>query len=102
MMKLVEECAGMGELILNGTLLRRARYRIHRYQGMTRGSELPIPGLFRLEGSIDFDPATDSADWLGVPLALKLQDGRTVGITIAGPDGRVLSEGHGPMKCQCC
>ena len=101
-MKLVEESSGAGELMLNGEPLRPVRYRISRYQGMVEGSGLPIPGLHRIEGSIDFDASKDSVDWIGVPLALKLDDGRVLGITLIGIDGRVLSEGHGPMKCLCC
>ena len=101
-MKLVEENSGDGELMLNGESLRRVRYRISRYQGMVEGSGLPIPGLHRIEGSIDFDSSKDSLDWIRIPLALKLEDGRVLGITLVGSDGRILSEGHGPMKCLCC
>lgn len=88
--------------MLNGASLRPVRYRISRYQAMVEGSGLPIPGLHRIEGSIDFDASKDSIDWIGVPLALKLEDGRVLGITLVGSDGRVLSEGHGPTKCLCC
>jgi len=101
-MKLVEELSGSGELILNGDTLRAVRYSIRRYQGFVEGSGLPIPGLHRIEGSIDFDPFHDSPDWLRTPLGLKLEDGRVLAITVISTDGRVLSEGHGPSKCLCC
>ena len=102
MMKRVEECSGIGELMLHGETLRRAAYRIIRYQGIVDHSGLPIPGLHRIEGSITFDASKDSLDWIGASLGLKLEDGRVLGITIVSTDGRILSEGHGPMKCQCC
>src|SRR5437773_11185749 len=101
-MKLIEESAGLGKLELNGQALRQVRYQISRYQGVMEGSGLPIPGLYRIEGSIDFDASADSSDLIGTPLALKLEDGRVLGITVVSSDGRVLSEGHGPMKCLCC
>ena len=102
MMKLVEECEGTGELVRNSQMLRRIGYRISRYQGMTEGSGMPIPGLFRIEGSIDFDANRDGLEWLGEPLGLRLEDGRVLGITLVDAEGRVLSEGHGPSKCLCC
>ena len=86
----------------NGQAIRPIGYRVRRYQGMTEGSGMPIPGLFRIEGSIDFDTRSDSAEWLGTALGLKLEDGRVLGITIVDSAGRILSEGHGPSKCQCC
>lgn len=101
-MKLVESGSGVGTLLRNGTELRQVRYDIHRYQGVMEGSGLPIPGLFRIEGSIDFDSAHDPVEWINVPLTLKLNDGRALGIILADRTGRVLSEGHGPLKCMCC
>ena len=101
-MNLIEEISGFGELFLNGTALCRVRYQIRRYQGVMEGSGLPIPGLFRTEGSIDFDPIRDSKNWIDVPLMLKLEDGRSLAIILVDDAGRVLSEGHGPMKCMCC
>lgn len=98
-MKLVEESSGAGELMRDGQTLRPVRYQIQRYQGVSEGSGLPIPGLHRIEGSIDVDA---SADWIGTPLALKLEDGRVLAITLVSGDGRILSEGHGPSKCLCC
>ena len=98
MMKLVEENAGIGEVISDGRTLGPVRYRINRYQGMSEGSGLPIPGLFRIEGSID----GCHPEWIGAALGLKLEDGRVLGITLVDNSGRILSEGHGPSKCQCC
>lgn len=62
---------------------------------------MPIPGLHRIEGSTDYE-VTD-ASLVGRPLTLRLEDGRTIGVTLAARDGRILSEGHGPGGgCQCC
>ena len=100
-MRLIEEQSGVGELILEGRVLRKVHYAIRRHQGFA-GSGLPIPGQFRVEGTIDFNPAEDPSAWIGVPMGLKLEDGRVLGITIADACGRLLSEGHGPSKCLCC
>ena len=102
MMKLVEENSGTGELMQDGKAIRQIGYQVRRYQGMTEGSGMPIPGLFRIEGSIAFDATKDPMEWIGAGLGLKLEDGRVLGITIVDTDGRVLSEGHGPSKCLCC
>jgi hypothetical protein len=102
MMKLIEDGSGVGELIREGRTLRRVRYQVRRYQGVMEGSGLPIPGLFRIEGSVDFDPTKDSSEWLATPLTLRLEDGRSLGIYLVDTNGRILSEGHGPMKCMCC
>lgn len=101
-MKLVEERSGTGELTLNGALLRNVLYTIRRHQGFVEHSGLPIPGLQRLEGSIDFNPDKDPAGWIGIPIALRLEDGRTLAITIIDARGNILSEGHGPSRCLCC
>jgi hypothetical protein len=102
MMKLVEETSGIGELSSDEAVLRQVQYRLNRFQGMTEQSEMPIPGLFRIEGSIEFNANSNPDEWVGIPLRLKLQDGRVVGITVVTTDGRILSEGHGPSKCLCC
>jgi hypothetical protein len=101
-MRLVEESSGSGELLLNGSSLRPVRYEFRRFQGFLEGSGMPIPGLHRIEGSVDFDATKDPAEWIGTTLNLKLEDGRVFGIMITGNDGRILSEGHGPSKCLCC
>jgi len=101
MLKLVEECSGVGDLIVNGEVLRQVRYTLTRYQGMAE-SGLPIPGLHRIEGSLNLDATADPSDLVGTPLTLKLEDGRALGITLATRDGRILAEGHGPGRCLCC
>jgi len=98
MMKLVEECSGTGELLQNGQMVRPIAYQVRRYQGMSDGSGMPIPGLFRIEGAVQMD----SSEWIGTSLGLRLDDGRVLGITIVDAAGRILSEGHGPSKCLCC
>lgn len=99
--RLTEELSGVGELFQDGTVLGRVRYSIARYQGFLVGSGMPIPGLHRIEGSTDYE-VTD-ASLVGRPLTLRLEDGRTIGVTLAARDGRILSEGHGPGGgCQCC
>ena len=100
---LVEESAGVGDLMRGDDVIRRVRYRIARYQGMLDGSGMPIPGLHRIEGSVDLEGVTIPADAAGGPIMLRLEDGRAVGIAIAGSDGRILEEGHGPGRgCSCC
>ena len=99
--RLTEELTGVGELFQDGTVLRRVRYSIARYQGFLVGSGMPIPGLHRIEGATDYE-VTD-ASLVGRPLTLRLEDGRTIGVTLAARDGRILSEGHGPGGgCRCC
>jgi hypothetical protein len=102
MMKLVEERTGVADLLHKGEILRQVRYRFSRYQGMLEGSGMPIPGLHRIEGAIDFDQARDPADLVGAALVIRLEDGRSLSITMTGRDGHILSEGHGPMRCLCC
>jgi hypothetical protein len=102
MMKLIEESSGLGDLSQKGTPLRQVRYQISRYQGFMDGSGMPIPGLYRIEGSIDFDRDKDPTSWIQAPLTLRMEDGRSLQITLADDTGRVLSEGHGPLKCMCC
>ena len=97
----VEEYAGVGDLSRQGEVLRQVRYRITRYQALS-GNGLPIPGLHRVEGAIELGPGDDFSTLIGTPLALRLEDGRALAITIASADGRVLSEGHGPSRCLCC
>ena len=100
MMKLVEEYAGVGDLETKGESVPQVRYRIARYQGFVDHSGLPVPGVHRIEGSVD--TAADLEPLIGRPLTLRLEDGRAIGITIADSSGRVLAEGHGPSRCLCC
>jgi hypothetical protein len=101
-MKLVEEYVGVGDLSGNGDVLRQVRYRIARYQAFSPANGLPIPGLHRVEGAIDLPPNQAVADMVGAPLVLRLEDGRSLAVTLADNSGRILSEGHGPSRCCCC
>jgi hypothetical protein len=100
-MKAVEEFEGRGELLWPGAAARPVGYRLTRHQGVSANG-LPIPGLFRIEGHLDFggDGVPDEA--IGPTLTLRLADGRSMGVTMTSRDGRVLSEGHGPSRCLCC
>lgn len=101
-MKLVEECSGVGELIAGPRTYQQVSYRISRFQGMAP-SGLPIPGLHRIEGNVDVARVPNAAALVGDTLTLKLSDGRSLGLTLAAADGRVLAEGHGPKHgCACC
>jgi hypothetical protein len=102
MMKLVEEVSGVGDLSAQGEVIRQVRYQIARYQGMHDVSGMPIPGLHRIEGSVDGGGSFDFAPFVGSSLVLRLEDGRALGITLADRAGRVLAEGHGPSRCLCC
>jgi hypothetical protein len=100
--KLVEECSGSGELIRGREIVGRVRYRVDRYQGMMEASGLPVPGLHRIEGSIEPEEGPISPALAGTGLTLRLADGRTVAVTL-GVDGSVRAEGHGPGQgCSCC
>jgi hypothetical protein len=104
MMRLIEESAGLGSLTRNTSnpVAIEVRYRISRYQGFMEGSGLPIPGLYRIEGAVDLTSDANSSAWIDAPVTLRLEDGRSLQITVVDRAGRVLSEGHGPMKCMCC
>jgi hypothetical protein len=100
-LKLVEECAGMGELSWRDRVFQNVRYEIKRFQGMAR-SGLPIPGLHRIEGSVDLASVPQRAELIDTDLTLRLEDGRSLRVILADEDGRVLAEGHGPSRCTCC
>ena len=102
MFKLAEESSGLGELIRDNGTLRQVHYQISRFQGVMEGSGLPVPGLFRIEGQIDTESAREFADSLDIPMILKLADGRSLAVTLVDRNGRLLSEGHGPLRCMCC
>ena len=76
-------------------------YRLTRLQGMAANG-LPVPGLFRIEGDLDFRGEAVPAEVVGRSVTLKLGDGRSMIVTLTTRDGRVLSEGHGPSRCLCC
>ena len=97
-MKAVEEYAGEGQLSWMGGSCP-VRYRLTRLQGMAANG-LPVPGLFRIEG--DLDLRGERLPAVGNQVMLKLGDGRSMIVTLTTPEGRVLSEGHGPSRCLCC
>ena len=100
-MKLVEEYAGVGSLRWRDRKIA-VPYRISRFQGM-QTSGLPVPGLHRIEGTVTLANDADAAALVGASIALDLEDGRTLSLTVADEHGRVLSEGHGPRHgCGCC
>jgi len=101
-MRLVEEYAGVGDLSGRDAVLPQVRYKIARYQGFSTGNGLPIPGLHRIEGAIELPLDRNVANLVGLPLVLRLEDGRALTVTLADTAGRVLSEGHGPSRCLCC
>lgn len=101
-MKLVEECAGEGRLTVRGEAAGPVGYSLSRYQAMTRGG-LPVPGLHRIEGRLELEGLTDALGLAAdMHLALELEDGRRLDLTLIDLAGRVLGEGHGPGKCGCC
>lgn len=100
-MKAVEEYEGRGEVLWPGAPARAVAYRLTRHQGLSANG-LPIPGLFKIEGTLDFGGEAVPEEAVGPTLTLRLADGRSMGITLTSRDGRVLSEGHGPSRCSCC
>jgi hypothetical protein len=101
-LKLIDEHSGTGELSRKTEVLGPVRYTIAQYQGFTDGSGMPVPGVFRVEGSLDFGESRVPADLVGVHLTLRLENGRALRIMLTGTDGRILNEGNGPIGCSCC
>jgi hypothetical protein len=102
MVRLVEECAGTGDLLLKSLVLRRVRYEIKVFQGMFEGNGLPVPGRRTIEGALDFGDEQASRELVGADLTLQLEDGRKIGITIADADGSICQRAHGGGACGCC
>jgi hypothetical protein len=101
-LNLVEHYVGVGSLRWQGRTLGAIPYRISRFQGIAL-SGLPIPGLHRIEGTVTLANESDAAALVGADVALDLEDGRTLNLTVADEHGRVLAEGHGPRHgCGCC
>lgn len=100
-MKLVEECAGTGQVTWRGETYAPVPYAISRFQAMTRGG-LPVPGLHRIEGRLGLDALGAGGDLADASVSLRLEDGRTLSLTVVDGTGRVVAEGHGPTKCTCC
>jgi hypothetical protein len=100
--KLVEHYAGIGELRWQDRSFGQIPYRIDRYQGVTTGG-MPVPGLHRIEGAVELGAVQDAVRRVGSNVTLALEDGRTLALTLADAEGRVLAEGHGPGRgCSCC
>lgn len=101
-MKLVEERRGEGRLTVRGEPVGSVPYQIQRYQAMTAGG-LPVPGLHRIEGRLAVESLPDSVLLEeDMQLALDLEDGRRLALTLVATDGRVRAQGHGPGQCGCC
>ena len=99
--RLVEDSTGVGRVAWRDEVFSGVRYEVRRFQGMT-SSGLPVPGLHRIEGSIDLASVSRRAGILNEDLVLHLEDGRAMRVTLADHSGRVLAEGHGPSRCTCC
>ena len=81
-LKLVEEYAGVGSLRWRDRTIGTIPYRISRFQGMAM-SGLPIPGLHRIEGTVD---ARERARRRGA--RRRQRHARARGRPHAGADGR--------------
>jgi hypothetical protein len=101
MFKLVEESAGAGELSRHGAVPHPVVYRIRRFQGTMGEGGLPVPGLYRVEGELSFENAGTPPEVSGTLLTLRLEDGRSMDVTVMA-DGRFLAEGRHPRGCSCC
>ena len=101
-MKLVERCEGRGMLLESEAALGEVSYSIERFQGLSH-TGMPIPGLHRIEGSVDLTNVAAAPRLVGSDVQLRLEDGRTLRVTLADATGRVLAVGHGPKHgCSCC
>src|SRR5512142_3036246 len=99
----VEESIGVGELLRNGEVVRRVRYRIAVHQPTLGPGGLPVPSLRRIEGELDFDGPQLPSDLVGAERSLRLDDGRRLGITVKDGEGRFESCRHWiGGGCGCC
>ena len=89
-MKLVEQCAGIGELTWRGEAYGSIPYSINRFQAMMP-SGLPVPGLHRIEGQLELGAVPEPAVLAGGSVTLRLEDGRTMNLTVEDDTGRVSS-----------
>jgi hypothetical protein len=101
MVKLVEESAGTGDLLLQSMVLRQVRYEIKVFQGMFHNG-LPNPAQRTVEGSLDFGGEAASGGLVGASLTLRLQDGRRIGIVIADDAGTIRTRPACTTGCSCC
>jgi hypothetical protein len=100
-MRLVEECVGVGEIAIGDQRFPDIRYEVKRFQAMAP-SGLPVPGLHRIEGKVDIGDVAERQRLVQSDCTLRLEDGRTLHLTLVDAEGRVLAEGHGPSRCLCC
>ena len=101
MFKIIEESSGAGEISRYGEPVHRVTYRISRFQGHLGEGGLPVPGLYRIEGQLTFENSATPAGLAGVPISLRLEDGRSMDVEVAA-DGRFVTEGRHPRGCSCC
>jgi len=99
--KMVEERAGIGSVRCSGITYEKARYGISRFQGMTRAG-LPVPGVHRIDGFVEFADEAARAQLVGLQLELHLDDGSLMNLELLDAHGRVVAHGHGPGRCLCC
>jgi len=100
-LRLVEECVGVGEITVRDRVLPGVRYEVRRFQAVT-ASGMPVPGLHRIEGRVGIENVPDRHGLADSDCVLRLEDGRTLRLTLVDAAGRVLAEGHGPSRCSCC
>src|SRR5436853_5375438 len=98
MVRLVEESAGDGELLMKSRVLGQVRYQIKVFQGMFENG-MPNPTARTVEGSID---GGDLAGLVGLNLTLQLADGRKIGISVTDETGTILTRPACTTGCSCC
>jgi len=97
----VEERRGTGSVTCAGVTYDSVAYSISRFQGMTAAG-LPVPGVHRLDGCVEFTDRNAQSMLAGRQIALRLEDGSVMSLELLDADGRVLADGHGPGRCLCC
>lgn len=99
--KEVETREGIGTVSCAGETYENVRYGITRFQGMTRAG-LPVPGVHRLDGRVEFESRESLESLVGSDLSLRLDDGSIMKLELLDAEGRVIAYGHGPGRCMCC
>ena len=97
----VEERHGTGTVTSAGVTYENVAYGISRFQGMTRAG-LPVPGVHRLDGRLQFADPRAAAPLAGQHVVLHLEDGSIMNLELLDAEGRVVAHGHGPGRCLCC
>lgn len=100
-LRLIEECVGVGELATRDHVFPKIPYEVKRFQAFTP-SGVPVPGLHRIEGQLGIAGLSARQALVQAECTLRLEDGRSLRLTLVDEDGRVLAEGHGPSRCTCC